>query len=865
MGKNSDDIKEMLIYMKNKYGVKLLYDEYILKMLAECDKGFDKDIPYIAMMIKHNITKGLIKAVSEPNMRRKAAALAVYTLAKEENVDEKTAKHYIRLMVDVIEEKGKEDIQEEKEEEVKSEEKSEEAEVYDYGDDTTENWVSFTKARYKYEINTEGYIKAYKMYLTGDFEKAKMLYEREYERVNHLAGIKLARMYWSGEGGEQSYEKAYEIFFKNKYPVAGYYIAQMYKLGLYVEKNYEEARSIYDKIKNALDEMGKVDVECRYVLGMNYLYGVFEEKNENKGFAFLYSAMKKWHIDAGVEVARCYRCEMGCNENKAAAIRIMEHYREKFRNRKLLCEYGRLYYYGAYEDKYEDERHDEVNIKKDLIKSFDLFLEAAELGSIDAAYRVARMYYMGEGIGRDYKRAVKWYTIAADSGNIPACRELCDIYYHGRGAEVSYDKSYKYFKEAADRDDEYSLYMLSEFYLTDILSMKDVAKGKEILKSAAEKGLAAAQKKYAYVLVNKRNGFPSYSEYFKWMLKAAVQNDAEAQRRVGEAYEQGMGALKNKEAAVEWYERAVANSDIYASLNLVKIYAGTEKTYEIIDHLDKAVNLMKETQVPFGNFRRYAELADIYTKMGDMYYDNSAESGKKLISWSGCTQKALECYVMSFLMGLCKRDILYKIGQLYFEKGIRIGNYDEYIGRLNERYTRENMIREAEQSMGSAETLKIRAAITEEYVKAYSYIDIRNDGFEYLLIKSLRGVYECSSGKLYREYGIAALLGKIYNDEKNTDEAAKWYREAVERGSAEAMCELADIYINVKKDYERAYDVLNMAHGLGSLRGTRMLAFMYKKGRGTKRSRKTAKQLFREAADRGDKEAEAQLKKIWLF
>ncbi|MBR1735722.1 MAG: sel1 repeat family protein [Firmicutes bacterium] len=154
------------------------------------------------------------------------------------------------------------------------------------------------------------------------------------------------------------------------------------------------------------------------------------------------------------------------------------------------------------------------------------------------------------------------------------------------------------------------------------------------------------------------------------------------------------------------------------------------------------------------------------------------------------------------------------------------------------------MISEAEQSMGSAETLRIRSAITEEYVKAYSYADIRNNSIEYLLIKSLRGVYECSTGRLYREYDIAVLLGKIYKDENNTDEAAKWYREAVERGSAEAMCELADIYMNVKKDYERAYDVLNMAHGLGSLRGPKMLAFMYKKGKGTKRSRKTAKQLF---------------------
>lgn len=45
-------------------------------------------------------------------------------------------------------------------------------------------------------------------------------------------------------------------------------------------------------------------------------------------------------------------------------------------------------------------------------------------------------------------------------------------------------------------------------------------------------------------------------EAFKWYLKAAEQGDAEAQFRVGCAYDLGEGVAENKTKALNWYTKA---------------------------------------------------------------------------------------------------------------------------------------------------------------------------------------------------------------------------------------------------------------------------------------------------------------------
>ena len=60
-------------------------------------------------------------------------------------------------------------------------------------------------------------------------------------------------------------------------------------------------------------------------------------------------------------------------------------------------------------------------------------LKKAEAGDADAQFELARAYYIGKGVGKDYKKVAEWYTKAANQGNTGAQSNLGVMYYNGDG------------------------------------------------------------------------------------------------------------------------------------------------------------------------------------------------------------------------------------------------------------------------------------------------------------------------------------------------------------------------------------------------------------------------------------------------
>ena len=54
------------------------------------------------------------------------------------------------------------------------------------------------------------------------------------------------------------------------------------------------------------------------------------------------------------------------------------------------------------------------------------------------------MYYEGEGVSQDYKKAAEWFTKAAEQGNARAQNMLACMYYEGKGVSEHYVESYKW-------------------------------------------------------------------------------------------------------------------------------------------------------------------------------------------------------------------------------------------------------------------------------------------------------------------------------------------------------------------------------------------------------------------------------------
>lgn len=113
---------------------------------------------------------------------------------------------------------------------------------------------------------------------------------------------------------------------------------------------------------------------------------------------------------------------------------------------------------------------------------------------------------------------------------------------------------------------------------------------------------------------------------------------------------------------------------------------------------------------------------------------------------------------------------------------------------------------------------------------------------------------------------LAYLLGLIYFNgykiNENKAVAENWYLKAIEKGSLSAACKLAYYYINERHMYDKGFIVLEKAYENGSIEAARLLGLCYKSGIGVKKNRSKAKAFLKEAANQGDSDAAAELKKF---
>ena len=92
-------------------------------------------------------------------------------------------------------------------------------------------------------------------------------------------------------------------------------------------------------------------------------------------------------------------------------------------------------------------------------------------------------------------------------------------------------------------------------------------------KSAAEKGDAAAQFRYAEMLRDGRDVAKNMREAVRWTRKAADAGHAPAQCQMGLFYMNGLGVDKDEDKAVEWLNKAAAQNHVQAQYNLGVYYA----------------------------------------------------------------------------------------------------------------------------------------------------------------------------------------------------------------------------------------------------------------------------------------------------
>jgi S1-C subfamily serine protease len=83
-----------------------------------------------------------------------------------------------------------------------------------------------------------------------------------------------------------------------------------------------------------------------------------------------------------------------------------------------------------------------------------LWTPLAEKGDVQAQSDLGVMYYLGQGVARNFKIAVKWYRLAAEQGNFNAQISLGRMYRDGEGVMEDYVYAHMWLNIAAGHGDD---------------------------------------------------------------------------------------------------------------------------------------------------------------------------------------------------------------------------------------------------------------------------------------------------------------------------------------------------------------------------------------------------------------------------
>jgi TPR repeat protein len=199
------------------------------------------------------------------------------------------------------------------------------------------------------------------------------------------------------------------------------------------------------------------------------------------------------------------------------------------------------------------------------IPSRQTTIDKANKGDAYAQTLLGTMYRCGDGVPRDYKKAVTWYRKAAEQGNASAQSSLGEMYYFGyevfEGVPQDYNEAVKWYTKAAEQGYDSDQFNLGEMYYDGKGVPQDYNEAVKWYTKAAEQGYAHAQFSLGQMYYYGKGAPKDYNDAFKWNTKAAEHDYASAQTLLGEMHYFGRGVPQDYNEAYKWALLAEMNGE----------------------------------------------------------------------------------------------------------------------------------------------------------------------------------------------------------------------------------------------------------------------------------------------------------------
>lgn len=335
-----------------------------------------------------------------------------------------------------------------------------------------------------------------------DYEKALFWWGMASDNGDDNSSCELASLYYEGKNVERNYEKSFTLYKKAENTCGKYGLSKFYENGIVVKRDNAKAIEILEGIKS------KQSSEMQKMIDDTYLGEDLE------------AAIARNKLSLGVE----------SGDSKS------------------------LYLAGK---DFDDGGNKPLN----YTEAVSWYKKAADKGSDEAINRLWEIYYFGllDGV-KDHKSALPYLELSAKRGYTRAQVKLARMYFDGDGVEKNYQKAADYFQAAADRGDSNSQYSLGLMLLMgDEIIPKDEKKAFTLIKEAADRGDADAQY-YVFTMYRKGVGTDvDIKSAVEYLEKSAYSGVAQGQLVLGVMRAHGKDTRKDLVDGYMWLNIAADN------------------------------------------------------------------------------------------------------------------------------------------------------------------------------------------------------------------------------------------------------------------------------------------------------------------
>lgn len=210
-------------------------------------------------------------------------------------------------------------------------------------------------------------------------------------------------------------------------------------------------------------------------------------------------------------------------------------------------------------------------VKKDLKKAIDLYHKSATQGNVVACNNLGK-YFQEQ---KDIPSAIKFYTKSANAEFTISQNHLGQLYQDLK----DYKNAYKWYIQGALKGDSQCQNNLANLYYDDRIEINALNRdqirydlARTYYEYSAAQNNSFAQNMLGVIYQNGKGVTQDYKEAVKWFTKSAYQGHSVSQWKLGLLYKEGQGTPQNIKEAAKWLEMSAKKNNAIGIRELGLLY-----------------------------------------------------------------------------------------------------------------------------------------------------------------------------------------------------------------------------------------------------------------------------------------------------